>query len=313
MERVAVAFNDDLHRKPHLNETERLGEAEVLDTAIEVAELLGADLIAVRDDVPAALRTLQRYDAVFNLCEGVLGNPRFEMNFALALEMAGIAFTGCDPLAAALCIDKLRAKKLLAAAGIPVPRANVLPAIVKPSTEDAGIGIDASSIVRTADELAAKVREVEATYAQPALVEEFIDGREFNQALFLGKPLPPGEVVFADELAPHERVVGWKAKWAVGSREDLSTVNRTPAEIDDATRERIAAICMQAERTLGIGGYCRFDLRQAQTGELFLVDVNPNPDIGRGTGYRKALDAAGIAFSDFLRTLIMAARQRRPS
>ena len=313
MERIAVAFNDDLHRKPHLNETERLGEAEVLDTAIEVAELLGADLIAVRDDLPAALRALQRYDVVFNLCEGVLGNPRFEMNFALALEMAGVAFTGCDPLATALCIDKLRAKNLLAAAGIPVPRANVLPAIVKPSTEDAGIGIDASSIVRTAEELAFKVREIEATYAQPALVEEFIDGREFNQALLLGRPLPPGEVLFADELAPHERVVGWKAKWAAGSREDRATVNRTPADVDDATRERIAAICTAAERTLGIGGYCRFDLRQSRSGELFLVDVNPNPDIGRGTGYRKALDAAGIAFSDFLRTLIMAARLRRPS
>lgn len=313
MERIAVAFNDDLHRKPHLNETERLGEAEVIDTAIEVAKLLGADLIAVRDDLPAALRTLQRYDVVFNLCEGVLGNPRFEMNFALALEMAGVAFTGCDPLAAALCIDKLRAKSLLAAAGIPVPRADVLPAIVKPSREDAGIGIDASSIVTTAEARDAKVREIEATYAQPALVEEFIDGREFNQALLLGKPLPPGEVVFADALAPHERVVGWKAKWAAGSREDRATVNRTPADVDDATRERIAAVCMQAEQTLGIGGYCRFDLRQSQGGELFLVDVNPNPDIGSGTGYRKALDAAGIAFSDFVRTLIMAARLRRPS
>ena len=313
MERLAVAFNDDLHRKPHLNEIERLGEAEVLDTATEIAELLGADLVPVRDDLPTALRALQRYDVVINLCEGVLGNPRFEMNFALALEMAGIAFTGCDPLATALCIDKLRAKSLLAAAGVPVPRTNVLPAIVKPSREDAGIGIDATSIVTTSAERDSKVREIEATYRQPALVEEFIDGGEFNQAMLLGKPLPPGEVVFADDLAPHERVVGWKAKWAAGSREDLATVNRTPADVDDATRERIAAICSAAEKTLGIGGYCRFDLRQSRGGELFLVDVNPNPDIGRGTGYRKALDAAGIAFSDFLGTLIMAARLRRPS
>jgi len=313
MERLAVAFNDDLHRKPHLNDIERLGEAEVLDTANEIAELLGAELVPVRDDIPAVLRLLRQYDTVINLCEGVLGNPRFEMNFALALEMAGIAFTGCDPLATALCIDKLRAKSLLVAAGIPMPRANVLPAIVKPSREDAGIGIDASSIVRTPAERDAKVREIEAAYGQPALVEEFIDGREFNQSMFLGDPLPPGEVLFGGELAPHERVVGWKAKWAAGSREDLATVNRTPADLDDATREQIATICRAAEGVLGIGGYCRFDLRQADGGELFLVDVNPNPDIGRDTGYRKALDAAGIAFSDFLRTLIMAARLRRPS
>ncbi|MCU1347158.1 MAG: D-alanine--D-alanine ligase [Acidobacteria bacterium] len=313
MARLAVAFNDDLHRKAHLNETERLGEAEVIGTATEIAELLGADLVPVRDDLSAALRTLQRYDIVVNLCEGVLGNPRFELNFALALEMLGIAFTGCDPLATALCIDKVRAKRLLAAAGVPVPRSGVLPAIVKPSREDAGIGIDASSIVTTAEARDAKIREIEATYRQPALVEEFIDGRELNQAMVLGDPLPPGEVLFASDLAPHERIVGWKAKWAAGSREDLATVNRTPADVDDATRDRIAAICRKAERTLGIGGYCRFDLRQAPTGELFIVDVNPNPDIGRDTGFRKALDAAGITFSDFLGTLIMAARLRRRS
>ena len=135
MERLAVAFNDDLHRKPHLNDVERLGEAEVLDTATEIAELLGADLVPVRDDVPAALHLLRQYDAVINLCEGVLGNPRFEMNFGLALEMAGVVFTGCDPLATALCIDKLRVKRLLVAAGIPMPRADVLPAIVKPSRD----------------------------------------------------------------------------------------------------------------------------------------------------------------------------------
>jgi len=311
MARLAVAFNDDLHRKPHLNETERLGEAEVLDTATEVAELVGADLVPVRDDLPGALRKLQRYDAVFNLCEGVLGQPRFEMNFALALEMMGVAFTGCDPIAAALCIDKIRAKRLLEAAGVPVPRAGVLPAIVKPSREDAGIGIDATSIVRTSQERDAKVREIESTYGQPALVEEFIDGREFNQSMYLGISLPPGEVVFARDLAPHERVVGWKAKWAAGSREDLGTVNRTPAEIDEGARDAIDAVCRQAERTLNIGGYCRFDLRQAPGGALFIVDVNPNPDIGRGTGFRKALDAGGVTFSDFLGTLIMAARLRR--
>jgi D-alanine-D-alanine ligase len=311
MARLAVAFNDDLHRKPHLNETERIGEAEVIETASEIAELLGADLVPVGDDVPAALRALQRYDAVVNLCEGVLGNPRLEMNFALAMEMLGIAFTGCDPLAAALCIDKLRAKRLLAAAGVPVPRAGVLPAIVKPSREDAGIGIDATSVVHTPEALAEKVRAIEAIYRQPALVEEFVDGREFNQAIYCGIVLPPGEVLFAGELAPHERVVGWKAKWAAGSREDRATVNRTPADVEEATRARIAAVCRQAEETLGIGGYCRFDLRQAADGGLFVVDVNPNPDIGRGTGFRKALDAAGTSFSDFLGTLIMAARRRR--
>jgi D-alanine-D-alanine ligase len=330
MARIAVAFNDDLHLKPHLNDVERIGEAEVNDTAAEVAGILSGDLVPVGDDIPAALRRLATYDVVFNLCEGVLGNPRFEMNFALALEMLGVPFTGCDPLAVAICIDKALVKRLLEARGIPTPagtavthasdirhipmfaaRQESLTWIVKPSREDAGIGIDSSSVVSSSEELEAKVRYVVERYHQPALVEEFIDGRELNQAIYGGIALPTGEVLFSDQLAPAERIVGWKAKWASGSPEDLGTVNRTPAEIDDSTRARILSICTDVASTLSIDGYCRFDLRQAKTGRLFVVDVNPNPDIGRGTGFRRALDAAGISFSEFLGTLIMAARKRR--
>jgi D-alanine-D-alanine ligase len=311
MARVAVAFNDDLHRKPHLNEIEKIGEAESGETAREIAAILGADIIGVGDDLRGALETLSTYDEVFNLCEGVLGIPRWEMHFATALEMLGIPFTGCEPLAVAICTDKILVKRLLAAAGVPVPRSDVLPAIVKPSREDAGVGIDAASIVFNERELHDRVKWVEGTYGQPALVEEFIDGREFNQSLFLDRALPPGEVVFADALPRHQRLVGWKAKWAAGSDEDRFTVNRTPADIDGETARRIAQLCLHASSVLNIGGYCRFDLRQRATGELCVVDVNPNPDIGRDTGFRKALDAAGIAFPDFLGATMMAARNRR--
>src|SRR5205814_794181 len=140
-------------------------------------------------------------------------------------------------------------------------------------------------------------------------------GNELNQAFFHGPDglvlLPPGEVVFSNELKPHERIVGWKAKWDYGSAEDRATVNRTPAQISESLRAEIADICTRAVTLLGITGYCRFDLRQAATEELFILDVNPNPDIGAGTGFRKALDVAGIPFRDFLNATIMAAQQSR--
>ena len=89
---------------------------------------------------------------------------------------------------------------------------------MKPSREDAGIGIDAASVVSSTAEIEARVKHVEETYRQPALVEEFIDGRELNQAIYFSTTgpvvLPPGEIVFDDDLATNERVVGWKAKWA---------------------------------------------------------------------------------------------------
>ncbi|HEV7571941.1 MAG TPA: hypothetical protein VGQ21_10640 [Thermoanaerobaculia bacterium] len=317
--KIAVAYNDDLHRKPHLNETEKIGEAEVIDTAREIAELLDAQLVAVKDDVAASLLELRGYDVVVNLCEGVLGHPNWEKNFALGLEMLGIAHTSCEPIALGICTDKKLVKRILLGSGIPTPRfwhgEESGTWIVKPSREDAGIGIDAASVVSSTAQIEARVKYIEETYKQPALVEEFIDGRELNQAIyFTAEPmvLAPGEIVFDDGLATNERVVGSKAKWASGSREDRGTRNRTPAVIDDTLRREVANVCLRAASVLSLRGYVRFDLRQSREGKLWIVDINPNPDIGRGSGFRKALDVAGIAFADFLKALIMAAAPNRP-
>lgn len=313
---IAVAYNDDVHLKKHLSEIERIGEAEVGEAAHEIAALLGATLVPVRNDVFQALDSLRRFDLVFNLCEGVLGNPRFEMHFALALEMLGVPFTGCDPIAVALCTDKRRVKHLLRAAGISTPADYADDGrryIVKPSMEDAGVGIDAGSVVSAPDDVDERRQFIEQTYGQPALVEEFIDGPELNQSMVGGRFLPPGEIVFAEDFPPEERVVGWKAKWASGSSEDRGTVNRTPAAISEDLKASVRELCREAARTLGLeSGYCRFDLRQSSGGELFIIDINPNPDIGPGSGFRKALDAAGIAFRDFLDELMMSAVRRSP-
>jgi D-alanine-D-alanine ligase len=321
---IVVAYNDDTALKTHLNEIERIGEEEVAGTAREVASILGATLLPVRD-VRTALDQLRRDkpDIVFNLCEGVQGNPKWEMHFALALEMLGIPFTGCDPVATGICGDKWMTKQVLTASGVATPRGFVVTSegdvpplngtwIVKPSREDAGIGIDAASVCTSRSAVIARALHVVQTYKQPALVEEFIDGDELNQSLFYGTDgivlLPPGEIVFDDALATNERVVGWKAKWSAGSDEDRATRNRTPAQIDAKATRELAHLCTRAATVLSLGGYCRFDVRRRRSGELTILDVNPNPDIGRDTGFRKALDAAHIEFADFLNQLMIAAR-----
>lgn len=319
--KVVVAYNDDTALKSHLNEVERAGENEVSETAKEIAGILSATILAVTD-VRSALEDLRRLrpDVVVNLCEGVVGRPAWEMHFALGLEMLRIPATSGDPISIGICNDKILTRRILGAAGVSTPRAFDPGVrgrwIVKPSREDAGIGIDASSVCDTPAAVADRRRWVEGTYRQPALVEEFIDGRELNQAMFFGREglvlLPPGEIVFAEELAAAERVVGWKAKWDTGSREERGTVNRTPALIDATLREDLAALCSRAASVLSIRGYCRMDVRQRADGGLCLIDVNPNPDIGRDTGFRKALAAAGIEFADFLNELMISASPRHP-
>ena len=311
--RVAVAFNDDASRKAHLNPSELIGEREVVNAAHEIADLLHAELIPVTDDIVAAIDHCRRFDVIVDLCEGVLGNPRFEKNFALALEMFGVAHTSCDPIAVGICTDKRLVKRILFALGLPTPpvwQGQAGTFIVKPALEDAGIGIDAASVVTSAD-VPDRVRYVEQTYKQPALVEEFIEGRELNQAIYCGTALPTGEVVFADFLSERERVVGWKAKWESGSVEDRATSNRTPAKIPATLRREVIRLCSTAASALCLDMAVRFDLRQSTSGDLFIVDINPNPDLGAGAGFRRALEAAHLTFPDFLDTLIIAAYARR--
>lgn len=335
--RVAVVFNADTHLKPHLTDIERIGEAESEESAQSIAGILRqryeCEVIPVGDSILEASRSLRQFnpDFVFNLCESVLGRTDWEANFAHLLESFGYPSSGCDPVSVALCHDKILLKRLFAASSLPNPagfgftgsetRSVITRAIadlidqsdshrvmVKPAREDGGLGVDAASVCHSAGDAVSRAAWVTETYRQPALIEEFVDGREFNQALFWGPDgvvtLPPGEILFDSGLADDERIVGWKAKWAEGSREDLGTRSVIATTLDAKTIDSIRAVALKAASLLGLSGYCRFDLRERSSGEIVILDVNPNPDIGRDSGFRKALAAAGIEFIDFLDQLI---------
>src|SRR5574338_1220507 len=155
----------------------------------------------------------------------------------------------------------------------------------------------------------ARARHVWTTYSQPALVEVFIAGGEYSLGMYHAGErglvaLPPGQILFDPALGPEQRVVGWRAKWDIGSQEDLATQSRSASDLDPALRADILSTCTRAATMLGMTGYCRFDLRHDADGRICVIDVNANPDIGPGSGFRKALDAAGIAFTEFLEQLI---------
>lgn len=340
--RIAITYNADTHLKPHLNDIERLGEDEVAESARDVyAALSGSHhcaLIPIGDCITTGLQEIRDFapDLVFNLCEGVLGRTRWEAHFVLALDLLGIPYCGCDAATIGLCQDKGFIKQFLRQIGVATPPgfalapgcpedqaardiAGLLAAtgrvIVKPAREDGGIGVDVDSVVSDASDALDRVRAVWASYQQPALVEGFIDGAEYNLAIYAGShglvALPPGQIVFASALSPEQRVVGWKAKWDIGSTEDLATESRIVRNLDPALHADILQTCTRAATMLGMTGYCRFDLRQGPDGRIYVIDVNANPDIGPGSGFRKALAAADIPFTSFLEQLIAARLRAR--
>ncbi|MEM2739402.1 MAG: ATP-grasp domain-containing protein [Candidatus Bathyarchaeia archaeon] len=308
---------------------EYISEAGVLEEveAVRIAlEKLGLEysVIPLKDDIIGFARMVRDYnpDVAINLCEGAFGYGMYEMNVAALLELLGIPYTGSDPLSLALARDKSLSKDIFRARDISTPKYRVLksfsdwdfklsfPLIVKPVSEDASIGLTRRNFVRCLDELKDMVEYVIGRYNQPALVEEYIAGRELNVAFIGGDEptiLPISEVVFEFEDEP--RIVDYYAKWVKGSYEYERTKPVCPAILDGETKARVEAIALKAYKALGCRDYGRVDIR-LRDGIPYVLEVNPNPDISLDSGFVRSLNASGIRYEDFIARIISYALER---
>jgi D-alanine-D-alanine ligase len=322
--RVAIAFSDqrgdpdtDLHATVAqlALAIERLGHVAL---AVPLGMNVHAFWLALQDARP---------EMIWNLCEEASGRPGRELHAAALLELMDVPVTGTAAAELALCLDKSRARVLLAAAGATVPdavRIGVgqaipqhlpLPAIVKPTSQDGSAGIDAQSVVESHAEAASAVSRLHAQGLGDALVEAFIPGRELN-ALLLGPPGGPichmalGEIDFSAVAPGQPQILTWAAKWQEDSAEFLTTPVVYPADVDAALRGRIALLASRAYAALGLAGYARLDLRVDAHGEPYIIDVNPNPDLAPGAGVSRALPALGLTFDDFIALQLQWARTK---
>jgi D-alanine-D-alanine ligase len=270
-------------------------------------------------------------EVVFNLVE-ILEGPAPDYCHVPALCRAlGRGVTGGDTACQIRTLDKWVAKALLRAYGVPVPAAAVVPLgaapeetalpagdlIVKPVAADASEGIDGASVVRGGDRqaLSAAVAKIHRDFAQPALAEQFIEGREFNLSLFEDeegiRPLPPAEIEF-DGLPPgRPRIVDYAAKWLEGSEEYRGTVRRVPAAVSAAQAADLRRCALAAWRATGCLDYTRVDMRCDAAGRPYVLEVNSNPDLSPVAGFPAALSAAGIPFERFVGKMIENAAARR--
>ena len=242
------------------------------------------------------LLAAHRPDVVFNACEAPLGRPDLEAHVAALLDWLGIRFTGSSSETLALCRRKDRTKAVLAATGVPVPLAKVFPCIVKPADEDGSAGIHADSICYDADALARATARV----AGAALVEEFLPGREFAVSLW-GRDAPEhvsvGETRFRNGL----RLNTYAAKWAPDSEEFAKSPICYATDIRPALRASIVAAASGAWRAVGAHGYVRIDIRLDADENPYVLDVNPNPELGPGVGICRAAQEVGWEWPRFVR------------
>jgi len=269
----------------------------------------------------------EEIDVVINLCEGYLNQSRFEPSIAAVYEMLDLPFTGNDSLALAICQDKFKTKAILRALGLPTPHGQLVsspeekinlpfPLIVKPACEDASVGINLNSVVDNEEALRLRIEEIVKKYQQPALVEEFIDGREFNVAL-LGiegqgvQALPVSEIDFSSLPENTPRICCYEAKWFEDHELYQATPPVCPARINERLRRKLQSLAVAAFKAMGCRDYARVDLRLSSRGEPYILEVNPNPDISLNAGYARALRAASLPYHKFWEIMINNALERK--
>lgn len=264
-------------------------------------------------------------DLVFNLFEGFDGCPETESTVANFLSELGLTYTGCPGRALSLGLDKVKTKAHLAAIGIDTPKYQLLgpkaislfhlnyPCIVKPCAEDGSNGISEESVVHDFASLGKQVTTINKCFGRRALVEEFVDGREFNITV-LGtsepKALSISEIVYS--LPPEiPKILSFSAKWDPQSIYFEHTKAVCPAEIDIELQKRITQIALLAFRLLGSRGYARVDFRLDVREQLKVIEVNPNPDISPDAGAALQARAAGMSYNQFIDQLVQLALEKR--
>ena len=287
-------------------------------------ELVEADLAAYD-----RLRDL-RPDFVFNIAEGLVGVSR-EAQMPAIFEMLQLPYLGSDPLTLATCLDKGRTKEVLSYHGIPTAQFSVVssldgfedlrvrfPSMVKPLHEGSSKGIYNSCLVRTTEELEREVRTILEVYEQPALVEEFLPGREFTVAI-LGngaalRVLPIVEIKFSALPEGMNPIYSYEAKWIFDTSDAPLDIFSCPAEIDVALRERIEQTCTDAYRVLRCRDWSRVDVRLDAAGMPRILEVNPLPGIlpkpEDNSCFPKAARAAGLSYSGLINSVLDIALER---
>ncbi|MBM2842056.1 MAG: D-alanine--D-alanine ligase [Bacteroidetes bacterium] len=266
----------------------------------------------------------------FNMSEGLYGASR-EAQLPAILEMLHIPYLGSDPLTLSVCLDKSRTKEILSYYGIPTAPFTVIrsmdglenarvkfPAIVKPLHEGSSKGVYNSCVVRTTEELEREVQIVLTTYNQPALVEEFLTGREFTVAI-LGnggdvRTLPIVEVKF-DALPPGVNpIYSYEAKWIWDTTENPLEIFQCPADLEEDLQAEIEAICKDAYRVLNCRDWSRIDVRLDARGKPHILEINPLPGIlprpEDNSCFPKAGRAAGMSYNQLVNRVLDIALKR---
>ena len=303
-----------------------------INDALSIKRALGnihdIKVLPLSDDAYYHIRA-EKPDVIFNLCDtGFRDDYNLEPHVAAMFDILDIPYTGNNYFTLALCQNKARAKDILTYNEILTPKFQVFtsaerklnpqlkfPMIVKPIREDGSVGIRERSVVTNEEQLKEEVDHITNFYKQEALVEEFIEGREFTVSLIGNRRpivLPVAEIDFTGMPEHLPKIVSYRAKWIKQSIAYKHTPIISPANIDEKTTKMIEETAKKCYKIFGCRGYARVDFRyDDKENKLYVLEINPNPDISEEFDIAKSATAAGMSYSDLLQKIIDFAMEKR--
>lgn len=295
--------------------------------AVEAALERAGEVIRLEAD-PEFPRKLYdaRPDIVFNIADGRYG-PNRKAHVPAICEFYDIPYTASDPSALSLALDKNRAKEAFFAHGVATPAWTVLsngsqlearfegrtgPWIVKPVCEASSRGIPNRAFCATPEAVTRRIVEIARRYGQPALVEEFLPGREFTVGV-LGngagaRVLPLVEICFDALPVGAAPVYGYEAKWVWDTPEQPLRIFDCPAQVDTKLNRAVATAALGAYHALGCRDWARVDVRLDAHDLPQVLEVNPLPgllpDPTLNACLPKAARAAGLEYGELVRCVL---------
>jgi len=280
-------------------------------------------IIGVRYDLGVIRSGVEEFkpDIIFNLLEEFRDQPLYDQNVVSYLELIPVPYTGCNPRGMVLARDKALTRKVLSYHRIPGPDFTVfsrgrkvrrpkglsLPLFVKSQIEEASLGIAQASVVFTDEDLHERVRVMHERYRTDVIVEEYIEGRELYVGI-LGDErltvLPIWELIFERMPEDKPHIATRKVKWDPEYQKRYGIISREAQGLSSELRQRIQSVCKRTYRALGLSGYARIDLRLKDSGEVYVIEANPNPEIAELEDFSDSAKAYGLSYEDLIQRIL---------
>ena len=288
-------------------------------------------LIEVHDDLTPIRQALGelRPRIAFNLLESFDDVVVFDQNVVSYLELLRVPYTGCNPRGMTLARDKALARKLLAYHRIPSPDFTVVPVgrraklpkrlcfpvIVKSLTYEASAGIAQASVVANDEQLTRRVQFIHETLLTPAIVEQYIDGRELYVGVMGNHRLrvfPVWEMSFEKMQGDNWPIATERVKWNVGYQKRHG-IDTAEARLSEAEAAAIQHLAKRTYRALELSGYARIDFRLDADGRPHVIEANPNPQLAREEDFAESAKRAGVEYPVLLERIMSLGIQWQPS